>query len=178
MQDREHVPLMGLVEVDECYVGGLEEGRGGRSLRKKACVAAAVEMHEGRPGFGRIRLAHLEDASGRSLEAFLESHVEPGSEVKTDGWCGYTSVSELGYEHTVTQISGSGKLAHQLFPGVHRVFSLLQRLLLGTYQGAVSRHHLQKYLDEFEFRFNRRESQSRGLVSENGKGWPLNRWAA
>ena len=118
--------------------------------------------------------------------------------MKTDGWRGYRNLAELGYEHVVFKLSGSGQKAHRVFPGSHRVFSLLKRFLLGTYQGAVSRRDLPKYLGEFEFRFNRRSSQSRGLlfqrllsagvrdrpmthdelVAEKGKGWPVNRWAA
>jgi transposase-like protein len=161
--DRTLNPLEGLVEVDETYVGGLEEGRGGRSRAKKAPVAAAVEIHEPR-GFGRVRLARLPDVSRVSLHDFVESMVKKGAHLRTDGLAGYRGLGSKGYVHRQVALSRRKERAHELFPGVHRVFSLLDRVLLGTYQGAATRRHLQRYLDEFEFRFNRRASASRGLV--------------
>lgn len=197
MEDRHQELLSGRVEVDEAYVGGVEEGRGGRSLEKKSLVAAAVEVPKGRPGFGRIRLARLENASRQSLEDFVESQVEKGSLVCTDGFESYRGLCSMGYRHERVSLSERPERAHELFPGVHRVFSLLKRLLLGTYQGAVSRRHLQNYLGEFEFRFNRRTSGSRGLLFQRllsaavldrsmayhelvggiEKGTPISRWA-
>ena len=164
MEDRYQALLRGLVEVDEAYVGGLEEGRGGRSLRKKALVAGAVEVPEARPGFGRARLAHLPDASKISLTDFVESQIHPSALVKTDGHRGYDDLEKRGFRHLRIPLAGGAEKAHRIFPGVHRVFSLFKRLILGTYQGAASRKHLQKYLAEFEFRFNRRTSRSRGLL--------------
>ncbi len=82
---------------------------------------------------------------------------------QTDG-IGYAQLNTLGFVHDVTNVSKSGVLAHDLLPGVHRVASLLKRWLLGTYQGAVSNAHLEYYLDEFTFRFNRRKSKWRGLL--------------
>jgi hypothetical protein len=61
-------------------------------------------------------------------------------------------------------MSSSGDPAHVAMPGVHRIASLLKRWILGTHQGSVSDAHLQSYLEEFTFRFNRRASRSRGLV--------------
>ena len=155
--------LHGYVEVDESYVGGEEEGTHGRQTYKKAIVAIAVEMREPK-GFGRIRIKRITNLSSESLTPFVCQAVEPGSTVHTDGWNGYNDLPEHGYERKVTVLSASGDPAHVLLPGVHRVASLLKRWLLGTHQGAVSRKHLDYYLDEFTFRFNRRNSQSRGKL--------------
>ncbi len=158
--------LEGTVEVDETYIGGVEEGNGqrGRNTDRKAIAAAAAEAPRTRKGFGRVRLAVLEDASSISLTDFVERSVDPRAYVVTDKWNGYNLLKSEGYRHRAINLSASSRKAHEELPGVHRVFSLLDRLLLGTYQGAVSRKHLQAYADEFEFRFNRRNSKSRGLV--------------
>jgi transposase-like protein len=88
----------------------------------------------------------------------------PGSTVHTDGWQGYKGLNKCGYDHEVTVLRGVRKDASRLLPRVHLVISLLKRWLLGTHQGAVSREHLDYYLDEFTFRFNRRTSRARGLL--------------
>lgn len=95
---------------------------------------------------------------------FVADFVEPGSEIHTDGWGGYHKLSKKGYSHNRTVLSDSGDPAHVAMPGVHRISSLLRRWLLGTHQGFVSGKHLDYYLDEFTFRFNRRTSGSRGLL--------------
>jgi hypothetical protein len=77
---------------------------------------------------------------------------------------GYNGLVANGYKHQVTNIARSGRVAHELLPRVHRIASLLKRWLLGTHQGAVSDQHLDYYLDEFTFRFNRRRSRARGLL--------------
>jgi len=155
--------LAGRIEVDETYVGGDEEDVRGRQTQKKAIVAIAVEVLEPR-GFGRVRLRQIPDVSAESLVPFVCAVVEPGSTVETDGWLSYNPLTKHGYEHVRTIISGSGNPAHVLMPAVHRVASLLKRWLLGTHQGAVSAKHLDYYLDEFTFRFNRRTSRARGLL--------------
>lgn len=154
--------LSGHVEVDETFVGGVEAGVSGRQTHKKALVAIAVEYSERR--LGRVRMARIPDASAASLTRFIQAAVEPGSAVYTDGWEGYTGLSKLGYRHKAKAISTSGEPAHIVMPGVHRVASLLKRWLLGTHQGAVSREHLDYYLDEYTFRFNRRTSRHRGKL--------------
>jgi transposase-like protein len=154
--------LSGVVEVDETFVGGVEPGVDGRETHTKTLVAIAAE--ENGRGIGRIRLARIANASADSLSPFIVEMVERGSTVHTDGWHGYVRMAELGYQHKVTRMLGSGKKAHELMPRVHRVASLLKRWLLGTHQGAVSPEHLDYYLDEFTFRFNRRNSTRRGLL--------------
>lgn len=155
--------LSDYVEVDESYVGGEEKGVHGRQTHKKAIVAIAVEVHFPK-GFGRIRMQRIPDVSATSLTPFVCDAVKPGSTVHTDGWNGYNELPKRGYKREKTVLSTSGDPAHVAMPAVHRVASLLKRWLLGTHQGAVSNRHLDYYLDEFTFRFNRRQSRARGLL--------------
>jgi len=154
--------LQGEVEVDETYVGGPEEGVHGRQTEDKAIVAVAAEKR-GR-GIGRVRIRRVNDVSGKSLTPFVQDAVEPGSVIHTDGWPGYAGLGKLGYTHFQTTIKGNGRHAHELMPRVHIVASLLKRWLLGTHQGGVQDTHLEYYLDEFTFRFNRRSSRARGML--------------
>jgi transposase-like protein len=154
--------LQGEVEVDETYVGGPEEGVHGRQTEGKAIVAVAAE-NRGR-AIGRIRLRRVDDVSAQSLTRFVQDAVEPGSVVHTDGWSGYAGLGKLGFTHARTTLKGSGQAPHELMPRVHRVASLLKRWLLGTHQGGVQDTHLEYYLDEFTFRFNRRRSRARGML--------------
>jgi transposase-like protein len=152
------------VEVDEVLVGGEEHGgKRGRGAGRKALVGVAVEVLSPK-GFGRVRMQCIPDASGTSLTAFVRDVVEPGATVLTDGWGGYNDLGRHGLIHHRTILSDSGDPAHVSMPGVHRVAALLKRWLLGTHQGAVEADHLQGYLDEFAFRFNRRRSGFRGLL--------------
>lgn len=154
--------LTGRIEVDETYLGGLEEGLRGRLTEKKALIVVAAQ--EDGKGIGRIRMRHIPDASAESLDPFLLASVQSGSVVHTDGWRGYNGTSAKGFVHEVTVIKHSKQTASELLPRVHRVISLLKRWLMGTHQGAVSHKHLDYYLDEFTFRFNRRRSTSRGKL--------------
>lgn len=154
--------LTGPVEVDETYVGGVHPGRRGRQTETKALVAVAVQLEGKR--LGRIRLRRIPDASGPSLLAFVQDAVESRSLVHTDGWVGYDPLRRHGYKHRVTFLEGQAKSPSQLMPHVHQVVSLLKRWLLGTHHGAVTHEHLDYYLDEFTFRFNRRRSRSRGKL--------------
>lgn len=154
--------LAGQIEVDETYVGGTEPGLGGRRTIKKAIVIVLVEMNEGK--IGRIRLRQVPNVSAASLQGVIATAVKPGSLVHTDGWQGYAKLSNRGFRHRVTVGRTSSEPAHVPFPGVHRVASLLKRWCLGTHQGAIRRTHLDYYLDEFTFRFNRRTSKARGLL--------------
>jgi len=154
--------LTGRVEVDECYIGGLEEGSPGRRNLEKALVVVAAQ--EDGPGIGRIRMRRIADASGKNLLPFVRASAAPGSVIHTDGWPGYKPLVSNGYVHDITIVKGNKKTASELLPRVHRVISLLKRWLMGTHQGAVSHKHLDYYLDEFTFRFNRRRSKSRGKL--------------
>jgi transposase-like protein len=109
-------------------------------------------------------MRHVPDASGESLLGFVRDVVRPGSSVLTDGWRGYSGLAERGYIHKRDVQYKSDDPAHVSMPGAHRIASLLKRWILGTHQGSVTPDHLQSYLEEFTFRFNRRTSRSRGLV--------------
>ena len=152
--------LSGVVEVDEVFIGGERPGKRGRGAADKALVVVAAQEAKG--GIGRIRMRRVADAAGHSLEPAVWEMVEPGSVVRTDQWRGYNGLPELGYERQV--VRKNAELGENVLPLVNRVASLLKRWLLGTHQGAVAHSHLEYYLDEFTFRFNRRTSKSRGLL--------------
>ena len=154
--------LGGAVEVDETYVGGRETGVVGRQTKTKSIVAIAAEVR-GR-GTGRIRMSRVEDVAARSLIPFVQTTVAPGATVRTDGWSAYSGLANQGYDHQPRSISASGDPAHIVMPRVHRVTALLDRWWLGIHHGAIDADHLDYYLDEFTFRFNRRRSQARGLL--------------
>ncbi|GAG81267.1 unnamed protein product, partial [marine sediment metagenome] len=155
--------LSGEVEVDETLVGGVKQG-GKRGRGSSKCVVAiAVELKQPK-GFGRVRMRHVRDASGVSLVPFVCDTVVPGTVILTDGWSGYNDLPKHGYTRKKVMLSSSGHPAHVSMPAVHRVSSLLKRWILGTHQGSFVSAHLQSYLEEFTFRFNRRTSSSAGLI--------------
>ena len=157
--------LSGEIEVDETFIGGIETGEGsqGRSAETKVLVVVAVEC-KGKQ-IGRVRFQIIEDASSVNLSQFIEENIEESSTIITDGWSGYNFLAKTDkfkYEQRV--ILGSGKQAHELLPHVHMVNSLVKRWINGTHQGNVSPKHLQYYLDEYAFRFNRKLSTYRGKL--------------
>ena len=153
------------VEVDETYVGGRTRGEG-KGVHHKILVVAAVEVRQRKPGgnldkrksgryAGRVRLAVVGNRNADSLCGFVESTVAPGSLIVTDDWRSYVGLEKRGYRHFSVPESGIPELAEEYLPLVHLVFSNLKAWLLGTHHG-VSQQHLQAYLNEFTFRFNRR----------------------
>lgn len=156
--------LRGRIEVDETYVGGSEVGsKRGRGSARKEIVVIALEVLLPK-GYGRVRMRRIPDTSGASLVPFVRDVAAPDSEILTDGWTGYKTLSKSRYKHTPLPINSTGEPAHVVMPGVHRIAALLKRWLMSTHQGAVSGKHLDYYLDEYTFRFNRRTSRSRGLL--------------
>src|SRR5437764_629072 len=152
-------PLAGRVEADETYVGGPRPGERGRGAAGKALVGGAVEVGRGEARgrrLGRLRLAPLADASAASLDAFLAAHVAKPATVTTDGWRGYLGLPAAGHDHEPINLGATWGDAALRLPGIHLVFSLVKRWLLGTHHGAVGEKHLPAYLDEYVFRFNRR----------------------
>lgn len=160
-------PLTGIVEVDETLIAAPNPARRKRAPRLGfsggTWVAIAVELHDPK-GFGRVRLRRLAANNAAQVIQFVRDVAQPGATVHTDGSHNYLRLADLGYKHHRIVHYGSSDPAHETMPGVHRVASLLKRWLLGTHQGAVRHEHLDRYLDEFTFRFNRRSSRSRGLV--------------
>ena len=152
--------LSGVVEVDETFMGGPRPGKRGRGAAGKTLVLMAAQA-DGRK-MGRIRLARIPEAAAASLEPAVQQAIEPGTRIQTDDWSGYSRLRSRGYDHEVIQ--PAAELGDNLLPRVNLVASLLKRWLLGTHQGAVRPSHLDYYLDEFTFRFNRRTARSRGLL--------------
>jgi len=158
------------VEIDKTLVGGRTRGEG-RGVHHKAIVVGAVEVRRGKaeqtrePGAarprrsgtyaGRLRLRVSPDRGKVALEKFVTQNVAPGSHVATDGWQGYDNLANLGYDHKPVVMDGDPEKAEAHLPMIHLVFSNLKTWLRGTHHG-VSQQHLQAYLNEFTFRFNRR----------------------
>jgi transposase-like protein len=151
--------LHGEVEVDETYWGAVEEGVIGRLTQDKALIMVATEL-DGR-GIGRVRLRRVRDLTARSVHGFIREAVEPGSTVHTDGLNVYVGLEGYVHKREVQRDQAPGE---HLLPKVHLTVSLLKRWILGTHQGSVGHDHLDYYLDEFTFRFNRRKSASRGKL--------------
>jgi transposase-like protein len=166
MVDPERTPLTGEVDVDECEVGGVEQGRrSGRSLRAKAAeVIVAVEVRG--QGSGRIRMRIIPEASGQSLCGFVHDTVAPAAIVHTDGWDGYRPLARAGYDHRPRCQRAAKRTGdtEPVMPRVHRAISNLKSWLRGTHR-FVSKEHLQAYLDEFVFRYNRRRSPKSAFQS-------------
>jgi hypothetical protein len=160
--------LTGPVEVDDFYIGGIEEGRGGgrKSDSSKAIVAAAVELRG--KGSGRLRLGVITDLSADSLCGFVTTAVDAGATVHSDGWQGYRRLSRLGYDHRRSSQRRS-PTGEWLLPRAHRSISNLKAWLHGTHRD-VSRDHLQVYLDEFVFRHNRRRTPMAAFQTLLGLG--------
>jgi len=152
--------LFGTVEVDETYIGGKHPGKRGRGAAHKSLVVIAVEDKNNH--LGRVRLRRVADASAKSLIPAVQESVEPDSVIRTDDWNGYRGLTTMGYQHIIARQSES--IGENLLPLVNRVAALVKRWLQGTHQGAIRASHLDYYLDEFTFRFNRRTSQSRGKL--------------
>jgi hypothetical protein len=154
-------PLTGKIEVDETYIGGLGKGR--YPNRNKALIGIAAEIRG--EGIGRVRIQRIGDNSARSLVPFVRSCVSQGSTIVTDGAWGYRPIVDHGYVHKPTVLDGRGREASTaVLPRVHIVASLMKRWLLGVHQGRVGGDRLDPYLDEFAFRFNRRQSPNRGML--------------
>ncbi len=154
--DRDNIS--GTIEVDEAYIGGKKNGKRGRGADGKVLVLIAAQIDGKR--IGRIRLKRIPDASGDSLNQAIKETIEPGSTIITDGWEGYSKVKTLGYRHKIAKKESC--VGENLLPKCNMAASLLKRWLLGTHQGRVQ--HIDYYLDEFTFRFNRRTSKSRGML--------------
>lgn len=163
-------PLGGKIEADEFYLGGACSGKRGRGAENKCKVAVAVER-QGRK-LGRIRLQMITDCSSEQLLPFLKTNTVSGSLISTDGWKGYNGLEKEGFSHHKV-LSSHAENKESVLPGVHLVISLVKRVILGTFQGRFDAPYLQRYLDEYVFRFNRRTSRSVGK-----KFWQIMQQAA
>ena len=121
-------------------------------------IAGAVEIHDKAPG--RLRLRVISDYSAKTLGAFVEDNLVQGSTAISDGWSGYLRLKDVKHEPKVV----GPMAAHILLPWIHRVFGNAKRWAMGVYHG-LREHHLQRYLDEFVFRFNRRKTPQAAFPS-------------
>jgi len=153
--------LSGTVEVDEAYIGGEGTGKRGRGAENKVLIVVACEL-DGKI-VGRCRMGIVADASVDSLHGFITENIEKGSTLITDNWKGFNGIEGKGYPRQI-HVQKNTEDEDKKLPHVHTIVSLLKRWLLGTHQGAVTPKHLQAYLDEYVFRFNRRKSAQRGLL--------------
>ena len=176
------------VEVDECLVGGRNRG-GGKGKHDMALVVGAVEVrlrkdaerrtakhnqaHTGGVPLkklvyaGRLRLRLVSNRGG-DLTRFVTASVSKGSRVRTDGWRGYNDLAGLGYNHEPLSLIGDPDNAEKHLPMIHLVFSNLKTWVLGTHHGRIEHQHLQAYLNEYVFRFNRRFYQMTAFNSVLG----------
>lgn len=167
---RDRSKLKGEIEVDESWLGGpTPGGKRGRGAEGKLIVAIAAERigvnrKTGRWKLGRCRIEIIETTDQKTLHNFVERNCEPGSVIYTDGLNSYKGLDKLGYDHHATAVSQGSDPAHVVLPAVHKVASLLKRWLMGTHHGGWGAQHAEAYIDEFIFRFNRRNSRSRGLL--------------
>jgi len=148
--------LVGVVEMDESYVGGARSGIRGRGAEGKTPVAVMAQQNES----GGCSLAHmqvLDDISGISLGETARDSVTPGSVIATDGLPAYRRLASLNYEHEPLVVEGAD--ASELLPWVHIIISNFKRWILDVFHG-VSAKHLQSYLDEFCYRLNRRKQRT------------------
>ena len=160
MVNEERSKLTGEVEVDETIIGGPIKGRRGRGVTAaatKTLVFGAVEVvnyidkqDRATERAGRIRLLITERADEESIERFLAQNIDSGSNIRTDGWKGYSKTALSNYHHR--ESSEIRSTTH-----IHRVFGNLKTWINGTHHG-VDPKYLQTYLDEFTFRFNRRKT--------------------
>ena len=165
MVSANRMPLSGTVEADETFVGGPSKGKKGRgvtSAEHKSLVLGMVEVvsfkdkkGDVKTRAGRVRLEVAKNADAVTIKNFLNRNLTTDTKVYTDGWKGYSKTALKSYQH-VAQVQETPQSASQLAPHIHRVFSNLKTWLTGTHHG-VDPKYLQVYLDEYVFRFNRRQ---------------------
>lgn len=164
------------VEIDEAFVGGRTKGKG-RGVTDAPLVIAAVEVRtrvnektgRRRVYAGRLRLRHIVSREREELEEFIKDNVYVGTEVRTDGWRGYKYLPAFGFRHEPLVLDHDAEKIDEHLPLVHVVFSNLKTWLRGTHHG-VSPQHLQTYLNEYVFRFNRRFYPMTSFASVLGIG--------
>ena len=155
--DREK--LSGNIEADEFYLGGERSGKRGRGADHKCKVAVAIERKGHK--LGRLRMQVVDRCSADELIPFTTNNIATGSIITTDGWKGYCGLEAAGYVHKkILQTKADDK--DSVLPGVHLITSLVKRVILGTFQGRFEEQYLQRLLDEYVFRFNRRTTKSVG----------------
>lgn len=143
------------VESDETFVGGKAKNAHKRKpIPKKHAVHALVERN------GHVRAAHVPDVSAKTLRAAIKKHVAKGTTMNTDDALAYYHMSKEFAAHGVVNhsadeyVSKDGKTHIQ---SAEAFFAILKRGVMGSFH-SISEQHLQRYVDEFAFRWNARSS--------------------
>jgi hypothetical protein len=150
MQSSLQNPLEGLVHVDEFWVGGPEEQKRGRSLGSKKLVVVALEVTQ--DGVGRAYAGIIEQASSKELGGFLKKYISKEARIITDKWRGYTPLKEQ-YSKLEQIATDDGKN----FKDIHIHIMNVKGWLRGIHHHC-SKEHMQGYLDEYHYRYNRRNN--------------------
>lgn len=154
-----------IVELDQSFLGGRSAGKPGGSSDKSPITIAVERNPRGR--LGRVRLEVADKSGGLDMIEFATHVVAPGATIHTDGARVFTRLTAAGYTHLVSPSSKGGNRVENpdaVMAGPHMVSSLLKRWTAGTLHSRLSYQHLPYYLDEFTFRFNRRNSRARGML--------------
>jgi hypothetical protein len=176
--DRDRIGADWPVEVDEALIGGRTRGKG-RGIHHKELIVGALEVRTRSPDnkgktrgslyAGRLRLRHVVDRGAETLTGFVSDNVRKGAVVRTDGWDSYNTLTQQGYMHDPMVLEGDPERMDAHLPMIHITFSNLKTWLQGTHH-SVGKQHLQAYLDEFVFRYNRRFYPMTGFASILGIG--------
>jgi transposase-like protein len=155
MKSSENHPLTGIVHVDEFVFGGVDKGCPGRSAESdKLKICIAVEIVKDKNGLdtsGRMYALPIENYSCKELTTMFTTHISKDAQIVTDKWAGY---SPLKAEYKIEQIKSENRLN---FPTLHTVIMNLKSWIRCIHH-SISKNQLQKYINEFCFRFNRRTS--------------------
>jgi ribosomal protein L37AE/L43A/transposase-like protein len=158
LEREEATVLSGRIEVDDAYVGGeRHQGKRGRGSAGKTPFVLAVETDPDNPrSVRRLRMGPLRRASARALRVWFAKGIEAGTRVLTDGWPAYNFLKEAGFDHEAHKMPGGWRSArHPAFPWVNTILGNLKSNLRGVTRW-VGKVHLDRYLAEFQYRFNRR----------------------
>ena len=153
--------LSGVVELDETFVGGRSTGKDGASTDKVPVMIAVERL--GPRKLGRVRFGIDRAPGSLDLVDFARTSTAIGSLIRTDGARMFRALPGFGYQHEYVTGYDAPDIS-ELLPGVHLVASLLKRWIAGTLHHHVSIEQLPYYLDEYAFRFNRRNSAARGML--------------
>lgn len=172
MVNPDRSPLAGTVEVDETWIGGKQAGlKGGRQRKGRNALEVVVAVERREKSLGRLRMEIIPDDGSETLYDFIKRNVAPGSTIVSDAWQGYSGIEPEVYTHVSISQSAQKRAGGEssAVPGVDRVISNMKTWLRGTHHG-VGADHLDAYLDEFVFRFNRRYFPMAGFATLLGLG--------
>jgi transposase-like protein len=150
----ERKELKGVIEVDETYVGGKRHGKGRiAGWENKTCVVGAIERG------GKARLDMVPNRGGGTLRNFItRKTVDDLKVIITDDYAGYDKVEDVNTAHETVNHSREEWVRGEFHTNsIENVWSLLKRSIVGSYH-KISTKHLERYLDELEWKFNNRNN--------------------